>query len=177
MQPNLMNVAMRNGLILGVLFTTNFFLANPAVPLLGLLSYAMKGFILYLTYKYTVKFRDNNRAGAISFGQAGTFVFLMFFFASLISALVKLVYVKYINTDFLSNMFNQSMMAIEKILPNVSEETYEMMEEMLQPINYTMMSMFVNLFWGVIISVIIALIVKKTVNPFQNNRMDLNKEN
>lgn len=170
MKSKMMNVAMKNGLILGILFSINFFLSVLGTNiLLGLLSYVLLALIIYLTYRYSVKFRDIDNDGTIKLGQSVLFVFLMFFFASLISALAKYVFLKYINPDFLLDITNQTLTVMEQIFPSVPEDAYNIVDDLTSPINYTIINMIQNLFYGYILGLIIGLMIKKDKNPFQSN--------
>ncbi len=46
---------MRNGLILGLVFSVNFLFSISSNLLLGLLSYAVIAIIIYLSHRFTVK--------------------------------------------------------------------------------------------------------------------------
>lgn len=161
-----MNTAMRNGLILGVLFSINFLITTTENSALGLITYLIVGLIVYLTYRYTVHYRDTELGGAISFGRAYLFVIVQFFFASIISAFVKYFYLRYSKTSFLEDMFNQSMEVMEKILPTVSGEMYDAMEVITDPQSYTLMTAWTNILLALILGLIIAAIVKRKRFPF-----------
>ncbi len=160
-KTNILNSAMRNGLILGILFSLNFGLSVVQNPYLGLLSNLVVALIIYLTYRLTVRFRDKENSGILSFGKGFLYVFLLFFFASIISAGVKYVYLQFINTNHLSNILNMTMQVMEQVMPNVPEEMYDATEKMLTPINYVLMTSWSNLLASLFVGVVIGLIVKK----------------
>lgn len=125
MQPNMMNPAMRNGLILGVLFSTNFFLTVSGVPALALFSYLVTGLIIYFTHRFTVQFRDVDSGGSISFGRAYGFVLLQYIFATIISSFTKYFFLRFSKSTFLEDMYNQNMITLEQFLPTVTGEMYD----------------------------------------------------
>lgn len=169
MQSNLMNSSMRNGLILGILFSINFLMSTANNVFLGLLSYVVVGFIAYLIYRYTAKFRDKDCDGAITYSHALMYIILLFVFGSLISAIVKLIFFKFINPNFLPDMINKSMTVMEQILPSVPESTYEEVEKIMSPGYYTLISFWMNIILGFVVGLVVAAIVKKDKNPFDEN--------
>lgn len=167
MNSNLMNSTMRHGLILGIVFSVNFILSISGNMFFGLLSYVAVGLIIYLTYKYTMSYRDTDCAGTISYRHALAFVILLFVFAALISAIVKYVYFQYINTDFLPELMNKSIELMEQIMPSVPEETYDNMEKMMSPINYSLTVTWMNVILGFLVGLVIAGLVKKEKDLFE----------
>ncbi len=168
MQSNLMNTAMRNGLILGVLFSANFLLSVSGLTFLALLTYAIIGFIIYLTYRYTIQYRDNELGGSIRFSIAFVFVLMLYVFATVISSFVKYFFLRFSSSHFLTDMYNQNIQTLEQILPTITEEMYDAMEILTSPQGYTIMAAWTNIIMAVIIGIIIAAIVKRKPNPFNN---------
>lgn len=152
---------MRNGLILGVLFSINFLISVSGVPALGLLSYLVAGLVIYLTYRYTVQLRDVNYNGSISFGRAYGFVLLQFIFATIISSFVKYFFLKFSDSTYLEDMYNQNMATLEQFLPTVTDEMYTAMEILTNAQGYTVMAAWTNFLMALIFGLIIAAIVKK----------------
>lgn len=169
MQSTIINTTMRYGLVLGVLFTLNFLLAIPGNITLALLSYVITGLIIYFTYRYAIQYRDKECGGFISFRRGFTFVFLLYFFASLISSFVKYFFLKFANTTFLEDTYNQSVLMLEQLLPAVTDEMYEALEILTNPQGYTMMGAWTNILLSVVMGIIIAAIVKRTPSPFDKN--------
>lgn len=169
MKASIVNTAMKNGVIMGILFTVNFFLSVSGMVYLALLSYVITGIIIYFTYRYTKEFRDKENGGFISFGRVFSFIFVLYLFGTLISSFVKYFYLKFFNTAFLEDMYNQNIQIIEQILPNVTEEMYTTIESFLQPQSYTLIAAWSNVLLSVIIGLIIAAIVKRAASPFDKN--------
>lgn len=174
MQSNLMNSTMRNGLILGILFSINFLMSTANNVFLGLLSYVVVGFIAYLIYFYTAKYRDKDCGGAITYSHALMYIILLFIFGSLISAIVKLIFFKFINPNFLPEMLNKSMTIMEQMLPSVPESTYDEVEKIMSPGYYTLISFWMNIILGFFVGLVVAAIVKKNKNPFDENNQTPN---
>lgn len=169
MMSNIINSTMRYGLVLGLLFSLNFLLSVTGNPLLGMLTYLLAGIILYLTYRYSVQYREKECGGAISFGHGFGFVLLLYLFASIISAFVKYFYLKFFANNFLDELYNQSISVIEQILPSVPEEMYEGMEVITSAQGYTMLTTWSNILISILVGIIIAAIVRKNKSPFDGN--------
>ena len=159
---------MRNGLILGLVFSVNFLFSISSNLLLGLLSYAVIAIIIYLSHRFTVNYRDVECDGAISYRHSLAYVVLLFLYAALISAIVKYLFFQYLNPGFLPDLMNKSIEVMEQIMPSVPEETYDNMETMMSPINYSLMVTWMNVVMGLFLGLIIAGIVKKEKNMFDN---------
>ena len=160
---------MRNGLILGIVFSVNFLFSISGNLLLGFLSYAAIAIIIYLSHKFTVNYRNVDCDGAISYRHALAYVVLLFLYAALISAIVKYLFFQYLNPDFLPEMMNKTLLAVEQMMPSVPEETYDTMEAMMSPINYTLLATWMNVILGFFVGLIIAGVVKKDKNLFDKN--------
>jgi hypothetical protein len=65
-------------------------------------------------------------------------------------------------------MYNQNIQTLEQILPTITEEMYDAMEILTSPQGYTIMAAWTNIIMAVIIGIIIAAIVKRKPNPFNN---------
>ena len=168
MQPNIIKSAMTNGLILGVLFSFNFlFSISKSIPLV-LLSYGLMAFILYFTYTSANRYRDKECNGIISFGKSFSFILLSFFFAALISSIVKFVYFQFINPEYLSRLLNESMKAVEMLKLPVDGASYEQMESMMKPATFSLQFVWMNVFMGTIIGLIMSPFIKKEKNIFED---------
>ena len=128
MQGNIFTSAMRGGLALGVLFSVNFLLSVPQNTITGLLTYAVMAVIVAATYRLAARFRDQECGGYIGYGKAFAFILASFFYAALISSLVKFIYFQFINPDYLGNLYNQSMLTLEKMGLSAADGVEESLE-------------------------------------------------
>ncbi|MDD3321838.1 MAG: DUF4199 domain-containing protein [Paludibacter sp.] len=168
MQPNIIKSAMTNGLILGVLFSVNFLLSvSKSIPLV-LLSYGLMAFILVLTFQFSKRFRDKECNGIISFGKSFSFILLSYFFAALISSIVKFIYFQFINPEYLSKLLNESMKAVEMLKLPIDSASYEQMEGMMKPATFSLQFVWLNVFMGTIIGLIMSPFIKKEKNIFED---------
>lgn len=169
MQPNIIKSAMLNGLIMGVLFSINFLCSISKITAIIILSYALMIYILVAIYRSSIKFRDVECKGVISYSKAFSFVLLTFFFAALISSIVKYVYFQFINPGYLETMFQESMKMLEKMKFPMEEESMKQVETMLKPASFSLQYIWVNVFLGSLIGLIMAVFIKKDKSVFAEN--------
>ena len=101
MQKNTtIDAAMSYGLILGLLFSANFFVSLYSQFISQILTFV----IIYQTYKFTVNFRNKELGGVMSYGKCLGFIVLMFIFASIIAAFAHYVFCRFISPDYLDKM-------------------------------------------------------------------------
>lgn len=156
------------GLILGGLFSLNFLMAASNIGILSVLSNFMAIVILFVVYKFTISYRDTTNGGSISYSKAFVYVIMLFFFASIISAAVKFVYFRFFAPDYLSDIFNNTLKIIEEVMPSMPENSYEAIETLTDPLNYSLLSIWGNFTIGFFVALVIAGIAKKESNPFNN---------
>ena len=166
MKQNIVKSAMHGGLILGALFSLNFVLSVTKITALALLTYAIAVFIVVLMYKLSIRFRDNECEGSISYGKSLLYIMLTFFYAALISTVIKFVYFQFINTAFLENMFQETMKTMELMKLPMNDASVSQVESMLKPATFSMIYVFTNLVMGTIVGIIMAAFVKKDKDIF-----------
>ena len=176
MQTNVLNAAMKYGLIMGIIFSVNFLLSVTGNPIVSLLGYLVVALILVLTYRFSIAYRDYENGGAITFGHAFFFILLLFLFGAIISSLVKFIYFKYLNVDYLPQLLDQSITVMKQMQEqfhfNIPDDYYENMENMMNPTAYTLQFIWVNTFLGVIVGLIMAPFIKKDKSIFENTDAD-----
>lgn len=165
MQPNIIKSAMLNGLIMGGLFSINFLFSVSKISALVILSYVMITIIVVGIYKMSIRFRDEECEGAISFGKTFSFILLTFFFAAIISSVVKYIYFQYINPAYLESMFEESMKLLEKMKYPMNDASVEQMESILKPATFTLQYIWVNVLAGTFVGLIMSGFIKKPPTP------------
>lgn len=167
MQPTIMKSTMNNGLILGILFTLNFLLSiSKTIPFI-LLSYALMAFILVYTYQSAKRYRDRVCEGFINYGNVFSFILLSYFFAGLISAIFKYIYFQYIQPEYLAKLLNESYKALDMLNVQIDDATYKQMESMLKPANFSLQIIWLNVFLGTVIGLIMSFFLKKQKSIFE----------
>ena len=169
MQENIFRSAIKSGLVLGALFTLNFFLSIPQNT--GLTYTIVVGIVMFIAmcvvmWKLSIKYRDNECEGIISYGKSLGFILLTFFYASLISAVVMFVYVQ-IDPDYLIRLGDDSLKTLERLGLPIDDNVYESIRNSNRPLRFTINSIFGNMILGLIVGLIIAVFVKKEKGVFE----------
>jgi hypothetical protein len=174
MQPNIIKSAMLNGLIMGVLFSINFLCSLSQITAIILLSYILMIYILVAVYRSTVKFRDVECNGVITYSKAFSYVLLTFFFASLISSIAKFVYFQFVNPNYLDTIFQESMKMLQKMKFPIDDESMKQVESMLKPASFSLQFIWINVFIGSLVGLIMAVFIKKDKSVFAENNESQN---
>jgi hypothetical protein len=117
--------------------------------------------ITYLSYA-TKNFRDENRGGLLSYGQGLGFGTLASLIAAVISCLYTVVYMKFINKDFISQYMEKSYKGM--LERGMEEEQVVQILSMQEPYIVTstiVMSFVFTLLMGFIFSLIISAVFKR----------------
>ncbi len=167
MQPTIIKSAMVNGLIMGAMFSINFVISIAKITILGLLSYVIITLILVGIYKMVIRFRDVDCKGEITYWKSFSFILLTFFFAAIISSVVKYIYFQYINPDYLAQMFEESMKLMEKMNFPMNDASVAQMESILKPATFTLQYIWINVFMGSLVAMVMSGFVKKEKDIFE----------
>ncbi len=154
--------AMRSGLSLGLLFSANFLLSTSSSAFMQVLTYFVIALIALSAWRYVCRFRDTESEGTISFYRAFSYVFLLFFFAALISAAVKLVYLKYINTNYLVHMISATEEVMQQLNLGEMINDNPSWKSIVNPINFIMQSTMLDTLLGALLGLCYAPFVKRT---------------
>lgn len=113
-----------------------------------------------------IRFRDEECKGVISYWKTFSFILLTFFFAAIISSVVKYIYFQYINPAYLESMFQESMKLLEKMKFPMNDASVQQMESILKPASFTLQYIWVNVFAGTVVGLIMSGFIKKEKNLF-----------
>jgi hypothetical protein len=157
-----------NGLILGlvgIVYSLLLYFLNQTVnKSLGYPLLIVLGVVLF----YLVKsYRDNFKHGMLTYGEALGAGVITFFYYSLIMAVFT--YILYAIID--PGLIDKSLALVEEMLqkkgmPQASIDTgLSMQKKFMTPAFMAPVSIIGNMFWGLLISLIVAAFVKKEGNP------------
>lgn len=167
MEANIFKPAMRSGLILGILFSVNFLLSIPTHVITSILTWVVIAVIIVATLRLSKEYRDKELGGFISYGKSFLFIVISFFYASIISTFVKIVYFQFINPDFLREIYNQSMLMMEQLNMPITDEFEASMNSFLKPVPFLFMYVILNMICGAVVGSIMAAFVKKEKSIFE----------
>lgn len=169
MKPDSLKHAMYFGLLLGLVFSLNFFLSTLNNGWFTALQWLVTLAIPYLVYRLTVDCRERVHGGAMSYGVALWYGIQLFFYASLISALFKLVYFKFLNPDYLPNVLNESLRILDELNLSSGKEVEDQVRQLFTPLNVAMQYIWMNVFLGLLVSLITAAFAKKAKSMFDTD--------
>ena len=174
----LYNYAMHYGLYMG-LFLVFIFLCfvvafHLQVFIFQSISIILLIIIPVLAYFFVKKFRDNILNGEIRFSLAWNFGTLMFFFASLILAITVYIFLEYITPSLYTEIISNLSQSVDYMIKNaggnsILSQQIKLMQEQLallsalparSAIEMAVDNLGNSVFWGIIISIPIAIIVK-----------------
>ena len=115
----------------------------------------------------SIRFRDVECSGTIKYGKAFSFIVLTFFFAALISSIVKYVYFQFINPTYLDELLNESLKAIQIMKIPIDNASYDQMAKVMKPATFSLQYIWMNVIVGSILGLIMAAFVKKEKSIFE----------
>lgn len=173
---NIQRIAMNFGTCMGVYWIIKFalFPLGMTIPFLSFAFIILTVAVPFLGIHYARAYRNRFCDGSISVGRAFTFTWMMYLFASLLTALAHYVYFSYIDNGYILEHCEAQIVIIEQAnLPNM-EETVKMLKESLahakslNAIEITMQLFTQNTFAALLLAFPTALFVAKKT-PSVNN--------
>lgn len=162
--------AMEYGLILGAYFILKFAVTvlSSKVIILSILSWILLIGIPFVIYWMLRRYRDRQNDGYIEFGRAWSLGLLLIFFASLPEALAQFAYFQYINPSYIHEQITQISTALDSLgdmkeNPALTDLISKYKETAAPaPIQMAFQGIFNNLFFGSLITLAVAAIVKRS---------------
>ncbi len=160
---------MKYGLAMGVVIFLLFVCMTVPHVITTIAAPLLMGAVVWLTYRFAKHFRDTECSGTISYYQAFSYILILFFFASLVTGVLRYGYLDFINTSYLTESFNQTMLVLEQMQVEMPTEVTEEMRRLMTPTRFTMQFIMVDCMAGLFLALIIAAFVrKKTVINEEN---------
>lgn len=168
----LQEYAMRFGTYMGLfwIFKFIFLPIGFTIPLLQLLFILMTIFVPVLGFIYARRYRNQYHEGYLSFTQAFGFCFLMYLFASILTALAHYVYFRFIDQGYLLNTY---LSQLDNIKDSVNGDMKVSVEQLISsfevissftPLQMTFQLLSQNFFYGILLSIPTALLVMRKKN-------------
>lgn len=119
-------------------------------------------------YWAMISIRDKELGGYITYGKAFGVGFWTTLFATIISGIFTYIYVLYIDPGLIDEILLKAEESMLEGNPNISDEQFDtgMMwtEKLTSPMMITVWASVANLFFGVVLSLIIAIFAKRENN-------------
>ncbi len=154
--------AMRAGLTLGAMIVSLFVCMTIPHVLTTIATPLLMGTILWLTYRYAKDYRETEYHGAITYGQAFSYILILYFFAALVAGVLRYGYLEFINTTYLTDSFNQAMLLFEQMQMEMPEDFIDEMRSLLTPTRFTMQFIMFDCMMGLFIELITAVVIRKS---------------
>ncbi|MFI3297461.1 MAG: DUF4199 domain-containing protein [bacterium] len=162
--------AMTYGLLMGVVFSINFYLST--VPAISFLQYLVFVVVLVLSYRFATNCRDKVCGGVMSYGSALFYIVQLFSYAALILALFKYIFYTLLAPNYLDSLLELFIQIMDEAgLSNTmfgDTPFVEMFEKVITPLNLSLQSIWVNILYGLIVGLIMAAFVKKEKSIFED---------
>lgn len=162
--------AMNYGIVLGVIFSLNFFVST--IPAISFLQFLIMAAIIVVVCKLTINCRNKVYNGTASYGKLLWYIIQLFMYASLISAFFKYLFYTVLKPNFLNEQIEttmQTLSTIKSMQPHI-DSMQEIMSQSITPLNMAIQSIWLNILAGVILGLIIAAFLYKSPTPFDNNK-------
>lgn len=174
---NMQSQAMNFGTYMGIFWILKFglFPLGMTTPFLSFVFLMLTIAVPVLGFHYARVYRDRYCGGGIGFGQAFVFTWMMYLFASLLTALAHYIYFAYIDNGFILNHCEAQIVSIEQSgLPDIEEMVKLLKESLanlksLNAIDITMQLLSQNSFMAILIAIPTALFVTKKAPQQTNN--------
>jgi len=170
----------QDGIFLAAIWTLSFacFVGQFSFPLLGTISSVLALVSPFFALKRMRRYRDWGLGGTISFKRALVYGVLLFFYASLLFALIQYVYFQFIDNGYLVQQYNlmmegKSMQELLKAynLKQQMEQSLEMLGQMTA-IEKAINILPFNITVGFLLSVPMAMAVMRTTANKQVNNQE-----
>lgn len=167
MQQNMNKSAMLKGLIIGAMVSLKFILGVFGSTALSVIGFLISILVIVALYMFAKKYRDEEYEGFMTYGEGFSYIFRTYFYGSIISSLVVLIYTAFINPEYLSGMTNEVFKIYDAMNFPVDEDMINMVETIYKPAPFALLNIFssaiVGAFWGLIL----AAFIKKEKSIFE----------
>jgi hypothetical protein len=167
MQPKILKSALYNFHIIGLMLTLKFILSAQKNNILASFAIIISVFIIFVLYKMAVHFCETEYNGIIKYGQAFSYIFLLYFFGSIVSSIVIFIYTSFIDTNFLGMTLEMVLKMYDDIKYPLDDKMTKILETIYKPTTYSFLNIFFSMivaaFWGLIL----AAFVKKEKSIFE----------
>jgi hypothetical protein len=121
-----------------------------------------------------LQYRKAALNGYMKYGQAFGYTFLVGLFSIILSTIFFFFYIKFINTNLITEMLEQARMGIESSSANMSQQQIDTAmswtEKFMSPVWIVVWGFFGNLFFSTIISLLLSIFfIKKDPNTMIMN--------
>lgn len=190
-RPNPVNHAMLMGLEVGIWFAINFMIGAQQMqhPSLWLLSWMVSLYVIYGIYRAAQHYKRFECGDKITFGQAYSYIMWLFLCASLVAAIIRFAYLQWLDTAYLSKVFESSISFVDQLVAAGAEgaesfnkeEFASSLQYILTPVRfsvyYSMYDMLIGMLLGLVMAPFVVRRKARFIYPFGGNPEDNNSDN
>jgi hypothetical protein len=129
--------------------------------------------ILALGYfYYTKNYRVENKNDVLTYGEGFVFMLFITMIYSVIQSLYTYVFMTFIDPEIINQIMEKTEESLyNKDMPEEQiEQSLEVMSFMFKPWLISLMAVFGTMFWGTLLSLIMAIFTKKQAQPTFDNQ-------
>jgi len=167
MQPNILKSALNNFHIVGLLLTVKFIFSAQKNNIIASFAIIISVIIVYVLYKMAVNLNQTEYKGSIKYGQAFSYIFLIYFFGSVVSSIAIFIYTSFIDVNFLGMTLDVVYKMYEKLKISIDDNTYKIIDTFYKPVPYSLLNSFFSMIGGAFWGLILAAFVKKEKSIFE----------
>ena len=167
MQKKTLKSALINFHIVGLLLSAKFILSTQSNSIFAFLTLFTSVSIIFVLYRITIRFRESECDGIISYFDAFKYIFLIYFLGSIVSSIVVFIYTQFINKDFLSFTLDFLLKTYEKMKIHIDNPTYSVIEKIYKPLPYSLLNIIASIFTATFWSLILSAFIKKEKSIFE----------
>lgn len=157
---------MLNGLIIGLFISVKFIFSSLKYNIFTFLALFVSISIIIILYRMVIHFRDTECEGTIKYSHAFSYIFLVYFYGSILSSFIILIYTRFIDTNLLSTMLDTLMKLYDSFKFPIDDKTYTFLQTVYKPEPYSLLNIFSSIFSGAFWGLILAGFVKKEKSIF-----------
>ncbi|HJV76814.1 MAG TPA: DUF4199 domain-containing protein [Paludibacter sp.] len=166
MQPNITKSALYNFHFVGLLLSVKFILSAQKYSILASFAFFISILLIFILYRMSVHFRDNECNGTIKYGQAFSYIFLVYLFGSFVSSIVMVIYTSLIDTHYLTTTLDVLLKLYDSYNFPVDDKTYAVLKAIYKPVPFSLINIVSSMIGGAFWGLILAAFVKKEKNIF-----------
>lgn len=160
-RPSPIQHAMLFGIELGVWFGLKFIVEalSAARPAMSILSFLLTFYIIYGVYRSAMHYRVTECNDDISYGQALSYIVWLYTFAGIVAALVRVIYLKWLDVEYLGKLYQQSLNTMQQLGMQSREDVQLAVQQMLTPVRYSVYCIFGDVISGGVLGLILSIFV------------------
>lgn len=157
---------MLNGLIIGLFLSVKFIFSSFKFNIFTILALFVSVSIIVILFRMASHFRDTECEGEIKYSHAFNYLFLVYFYGSIVSSFIILIYTRFVDTTLLNTMLDSLLKLYDRYKFPIDDSTYSLLQTLYKPEPYSLLNIFSGVFTGAFWGLILAAFVKKEKSIF-----------